>query len=351
MLRLDVPFIPDQDYPDFLADHAESLASVHFSLHDRSLADARQRMSSHSMDAVIAGLTQLGSVPKYALMNSRLHAPDAYRDPARLDATARSLSRLRETVGLDGIIFADPYYLQALSDAHPDIAAQLEGVPSVNTMLDSAEKTFAMLDMIGETAFMPPTRIVADRSLNRDLTRLGRMRTSLSTTCPDLKIHLMANEGCLYQCPYKPAHDAHVAMIVEGLCGDRTFAMNRDFGCVRRLLSAPAAMLASPFIRPEDAASYASHAEAIKLCGRTKGAKFLKRAITAYLDGQYTGNLLDLMDAMGDLSDRVNIPNHRLPDTFFDRVTTCEKQCRTCGWCADIAKAVITRTDPGLPKL
>lgn len=351
MMCFDVPFVPDGDYPDFLADHANSLASVHFSLHHPSLIDARQRMVHHSTDDVIAGLTKLGNLPKYALMNSRLHASEAYFDTARINASARTLESLIDTVNLRGIIFADPYFLQTLSDAHSEMAAHLEAVPSVNCMLDSADKIFAMLSMIDETKFKPPTRLVVDRSLNRNILELTKIKALIRDTWPDMHIHLIANEGCLYQCPYKPAHDAHVSVIVEGLCGERTFAINRDFGCVRRLLADPGTMLASPFIRPEDVDLYANLADGIKLCGRNKGIDFLKRTVAAYQDQKYNGNLLDLMDAMGDLAHKINIPNHELPKYFAKRVTSCDKHCRVCGWCTELAETISIRNAHDLTHL
>ena len=223
-------------------------------------------------------------------MNTRLHAPDKYFSTESLDATGALLSHFVKTSSIDGLVFADPYYLQALSDAHPDLAGNLEAVPSVNALLDSADRTFAMLDMIAGTTFKPPTKLVLDRSLNRDMPRLTETSERIRAAHPSMNLHLIANEGCLYQCPYKPAHDAHIALVNEGLCGERTFAMNRDFGCVRRLLSEPGAMLASPFIRPEDIKRYDHLVDGIKLCGRNKGTPFFRRTITAYMDGRYTGN-------------------------------------------------------------
>jgi len=135
------------------------------------------------------------------------------------------------------------------------------------------------------------------------------------------------------------------------MCGDRTFAMNRDLGCIRRFLDDTGAFLASPFIRPEDVSRYEGLVDGIKLCGRTKGTGFLKRAVDAYLTGSYTGNLLYLMDAMGDLADRVNVPNEKLPIDYFERVTACDKACRACGWCGSVAGNIVNRVDPGLERL
>jgi hypothetical protein len=348
-MLLDVPFLPRDDYAAFLRERSGGLASVHFSLNDPRVADARQRLEETDAGAVIRGLNRLPGVDRFLLMNGRLHRPDRYFDRAGLDRTADLLERLADEAGLTGVVFADAYYLQALSDARPGVCGRLEAVPSVNAMPDTPARVFALLDMLAETAFRPPSRLVADRALNRDPEGLAALVHGLRARHADIRLFLLANEGCLHQCPYKPAHDAHIALAVEGLCGDRTFALNRELGCVRRMLEEPGLMLASPFIRPEDAARYEGAVHGLKLCGRNRGADFLMRAVDAYMREEYEGNLLDLMDAMGDLADRVRIPNKALPADFFEQVTACDKACRACGLCAALAGRVAERTDPGLP--
>ena len=351
MLRLDVPLLPDPAYAAFLADRADRLDSVHFSLCSPDLSDARQRLAPPDPDGLRTALKALAPVPAYALMNARLHAPDKYFSAAALDRTAEQLDGLADLGNVRGVIFADPYFLQALSDAHPTLAGRLEGVPSVNAMPDSAPKALAVLDMIASTAFRPPTRLILDRSLNRDMARLAETSRALRSACPDVKLFLLANEGCLPHCPYKPAHDAHVALVNEGLCGERTFALNRGLGCVRRFLTDPGLVPASPFVRPEDATRYAEQVDGLKLCGRNRGAPFLERTIDAYLAGKYDGNVLDLLDTLGDLADRIDLPNHRLPPDFLDRVTSCDKHCRACGWCAGLMNKTATLHAPNLDRL
>lgn len=350
-MRFDIPYLPDGDYPAFLAERRDHLAAVHFSLNDPALADARHRMKTRPIEDMVTGLNMLGDTPKHVLLNARLHHPEAYFDGERLAAIAERLDFLVREAAIDGLVFTDLYFLHALSDAHPEVAEKLEAQPSINCILDSPERVFAVLDAISRTHFQPPTRVILDRRLNRNYAGLTTTVETVKRRCPDLAIYLMANEGCLIGCPFKLTHDAHIAMTVEGVCGNRTFAMNRDLGCIRRFLDFPGAFAASPFIRPEDVHRYDGLIDGIKLCGRTKGIEFLKRAVSAYLARSYPGNLLDIMDAMGDLSDRVSLRNDQLPDDFFDRVTTCDKACDACGWCAALAESVITRMDPGLERL
>ncbi|BCS88890.1 hypothetical protein [Pseudodesulfovibrio sediminis] len=351
MLTLDVPFLPDGEYPDFLSRHADRIHSVHFPLFNPNLADSRHRTTSHSINEVINGLNTLDGVDKYVLMNARFHTPTKYFDSDSLSKTATILEHLLNKTDLSGLIFADPYFLQSLSDNHPQTTKKLEAIPSINAALGSTEAVYAMLSMIEKTTFKPPSKLVLDRTLNRNLARLESVSKALRKTHPEIHLNLIANEGCLLCCPYKPAHDAHISLGVEGLCRERTFAMNRDLGCVRRMFDEPGAILSSPFIRPEDMSRYEGLVDGIKICGRTKGTTFLSQTITAYFNGSYTGNLLDLMDAMGDLGDRIHIPNQALPDTFFDQVAHCDKLCAACGLCASIMDVAATRIAPGLPRL
>lgn len=337
-MLLDVPFLPRDDYVTFLRERSDRLASVHFSLNDPRVPDARQRLKGPDVEAVVRGLNRLPGVDRLLLMNGRLHRPERYFDRAGLDETADLLERLLDEAGLTGVIFADAYFLQALSDARPGVCERLEAVPSVNAMPDTPARVFGLLDMIAETAFRPPSRLVADRALNRDLDGLSALAHGLRARHGGMRLFLLANEGCLYQCPYKPAHDAHIALVVEGLCGDRTFALNREFGCVRRMLGEPGLMLASPFIRPEDAGHYEGLVDGLKVCGRNRGgAAFLSRAVRAWLDGEYQGNLLEILDTLGEFEDRFLVANQDLPQAFHALTGGCGKDCAACPVCRELA--------------
>lgn len=351
MLKLDVPYVPDEEYTDFLARNKQRLTSVHFSLYDSTLSDARQRMESHDPHAITAGLNRLEDTPRFVLLNSRLHEPNRYFDAKHLTHAADRLAMLADEASIQGVIFGDAYYLQALADHAPLLAKRLEAVPSVNAQLDSPGRVQAMFDIIQGTAFRPPSKIVLDQNLNRDLDRLESTVKRIRHNHSSIRIHLMANEGCLRHCPFKPTHNAHIAMVNEGMCDDRTFAVNREYGCIRRFLKHPESFLMSPFIRPEDMERYAPYVDGIKLCGRNKGTAFLMNTFSAYANGTYTGNLLDIMDAMGDLAEHVHVHNERLPDDFFERVSRCPVNCAECRWCAELASSAVERLEMQIPEM
>ena len=186
MLLLDVPFLPDPDYVEFLAEFQPALYSVHFSLFLDTIPDGRHRSRVGPEFAdLAAGLTRLPGPKKYGLLNSRFHHPSLYTDKAALQKIIKALDTLLTAGTLHGITIVDFYLLQALSDTCPEVASQLEAVPGVNCMLDSFAKVQGCLDAIARTGFKPPAKINLDRSLNRNLAELAEMARELSEYTPE----------------------------------------------------------------------------------------------------------------------------------------------------------------------
>ncbi|MFA6283429.1 MAG: hypothetical protein WCT30_06525 [Desulfurivibrionaceae bacterium] len=341
MLLLDVPFLPDPQYVEFLAEFQPALHCVHFSLFLDNIPDGRHRSSiAPEFTELAPALAKLPGPKKYGLLNSRFHHPRLYSDKAALQKIIQALDTLLAADALHGITIVDFYLLQALSDTSPETCGQLEAVPGVNCMLDSFAKVQACLDAIAETTFKPPSKINLDRSLNRNLPELATISQQCRRHYPGIKLTLLANEGCLDRCPFKLAHDAQIAFANTGLIANETHTTNQELGCIRELGAHPAKLFKSPFIRPEDLQQYEGMVEAIKLCGRTLGPAFLQRVVQAYVDRRYAGNLLDLMDTMEWLVKRLHVANEELPGDFLDRLAGCDKNCRACAYCRELLDKV-----------
>lgn len=341
-MRFDVPYIPEEGYTAFINANARHISAVHYSLQDPAVPDARCRVASFYADQLADGLRALKIQHKYLLLNSRFHHPRFYADPRSLRELIVKIENLLSHGIIDGIVYTDAYFLESFSQASPDVASRLEAVPSVNCMIDSVDKLRATISLIDSTQFRAPGKIILDRGLNRRLDDLSQVADVCRHINPDMRTTLLVNEGCIYQCPFKPAHDAHIALANMGVPVD-TFTINQTRGCMRALLAAPHNVLQSPFIRPEDVAFYENSADVLKICGRTLGAPFLRKTVSAYINGSYDGNLLDLMDALDWMAALYYIDNKRLPPDFLKTVTTCGKSCTNCNICLALFKTAAQR--------
>ncbi len=342
MLLLDVP-VPDPEYVEFLAEFQPSLYSVHFSLFLKNIPDGRHRSSTvPEFGDLVAALARLPGPKKYGLLNSRFHHPSLYTDKAALHTIIRALDTLLAADVLHGITIVDFYLLQALSDTSPETCSQLEAVPGVNCMLDSFAKMQGCLEAIARTGFKLPAKLNLDRSLNRNLAELAAISQQCRRHYPEIKLTLLANEGCLDRCPFKLTHDAQIAFANTGLVANETHGANAKLGCIRELGAHPEELFKSPFIRPEDLQHYEGTVEVIKLCGRTLGPVFLQRVVRAYANRRYEGNLLDLMDTMEWLAKRLYVANEDLPGDFWNRLTSCDKNCRNCSYCRKLLDKTAT---------
>lgn len=334
-MLLNVPFIPETAYVRFLNSIGRHLHSIHFSLEDPALCDARIRVRTLDEETLVNLLKGVVGPRKYLLANGRFHSPQGYAAAGGLTTLFRRMERLQAQGVLDGIVFSDAYLLIALSDAAPDLAARIEAVPSVNFMIDSVQKLEAVLEMIENSRFRPPGKITLDRLLNRRPAALSDLAAVIRRRSPDIRIELLANEGCLNHCPFRSTHDALIAGANAGL-GVDTLRLNRDLGCMRLLLDAPHRILSSPFIRPEDQARYEGIADIIKICGRTLGSAFLTRTVGAYAAGGYKGNFLALLDAANWMAEKWEIFNEDLPENYFDLLSACDQLCKDCTTCRDL---------------
>ena len=356
-VEFNLPLHPDPAYLALLADNARQARVLHFGLDSGLAADARVPLTRREPDQWARALAVLSRAePRpaaFLLLNARFHGPRAFA-PESLAGLAGVLESLAREPCFAGIVYADAYFLRALSDALPgSLHGRLQAVPSVNCGIDSVAAARSHLDLAARTRFALPERMVLDRSLNRDLNRDGERlaRVAQGVRGLGLRVELLANEGCLAACPFRPAHEAVVAACHAGLDRD-TFALNRDLGCLDLFAAEPWRILASPFIRPEDARHYEGLVDGLKVCGRNRGgAVFLTRAARAWLDGRWDGNLLEILDTTGEFEDRFFLANADLPEDFHARVTSCAKDCGSCAYCRDLAREHLRAGEPGPGRL
>lgn len=337
---LDVPFLPDEEYVAFLNSSSGHIDCVHFSLPGSQRMDSRAHLQRvENADVLAEQLGQLAVAKKYALLNSRFYGPALLTDRQQLSALTAALTTCVERKVISGIIYCDHYLLQALSRTAPDLAAELEAVPGLNTMLDSQGKIDAHLAYIGETRFRQPSRITLDRSLNRSLSKLAEVARWCRDGLPDIKLELVGNEGCLPYCPYRTSHDSYIALdnIKGTSCSDE---INNTLGCRQLLKKQPYRILQSPFIRPEDADSYLYDVDIIKISGRNLNNAELQRVITAYINRTWKDNLLDMLDSSHWMAAELHIDNSALSFDFANMLSVCNNRCETCRFCMELFSSI-----------
>ncbi len=336
-MLFNVPVVPDAALARLLNDHAESLYSCYFSLHAPQVHDGRIQRRSVETAPWIEFLRALHIPRKYLLVNSRAHGHDAYFDRHRIQGVVQTLARMLQAGVINGVVFADAYYLRAISDADPDVASQLEAIPSINHMLSSFDRVASLMEFIASTHFALPGTLILDRSLNRRMDSLAEISARCRERFAGIRIELLANEGCLDHCPFKLTHDCHISLVNVGHSLD-THSVNRQLGCMRSLQETPALLFRSPFIRPEDVSAYEPVADVLKICGRTLGSPFLTKVLNAYLNRGFAGNLIELMDAMEPAAQWIHVSNMDLPGDFHRRLSTCSRDCLSCTYCDELLR-------------
>ena len=346
----DIPFLADADYVQFLLENPVEIASLHFRLPGTAGLDNRaQPEGNTTVEQTISWLGEFKEVKKYGLLNSRIYPPELLLDADRITTVTQSLERCLEAGVLDGIIFCDHYLLQRLGDYSPEIASAIEAVPGINMCFDSFDRIAFELSYLDETPFRPPRKLILDRCLNRDLDRLATISRLCRESFPAIRLGVLANEGCLLHCPFKLSHDGYIGL--ANICGrDHTFGLNQKLGCLRLIDQKPWQLLLSPFIRPEDVELYLYHIDFIKLCGRTLGRDFLIRLVSSYLQRSYSGNLLDLLDAVNHLSQSLYIDNPSLSFDLANMHSMCDRQCAACGFCAEVFESIAHPIPPAIPR-
>lgn len=347
-MRFEVPFVPDPAYAALLAAHGEAIAAVYFRLGPDTPDGRLPGVGDASPQELAEGLRALPHVPRLGLLNAAFHAPEVLAGDGLRDLVLL-LEGYLAAGAITGIVYADHYLLTALSDEAPDVAGALCAFPSINFRLDRFERLAAILDAVADTRFRFPDAVILDRDLNRDTARLSALAGEARRVWPGLQIGLMANEGCLFACPFKTPHDAYIALSRLASCPAGP-DMHREIGCLRSFYEHPGRLLASPFIRPEDVRHVEGLADFLKICGRTRPAAELTAIVRAYLEGSFGGNLPWLLDTQEILSGRLMLPNNELPEDFFASTDGCSHRCRECGYCGELAGRLLTERELGLPR-
>jgi collagenase-like PrtC family protease len=222
--------------------------------------------------------------------------------------------------------------------------------------------------------------IILHQTGNRDFRTLREIRAAV--TCD---LELIANNTCVYQCPYVCAHQTSPAF--HSRTGSRPVLEYELFWCAGRYAHDGAEIIRARWIRPEDLAIYESLGyDRFKIAGRGRDTAWLLRAARAYAARSHPGDLTEIIsmsqhaplalarrraDEGGPRSGRwaaiaedlaqvggIHVRNADIPADFlnFFRTHDCNTtSCRECRYCAVIAARAVDGADrwetDGLPAM
>ncbi len=267
------------------------------------------------------------------LLNSICEGSDWYSAPV-LKSTMDYLKRVHEEHGVEAITIANPLYIREVRRRFP----KMEICASVLSDIDCGQKA-VIFKKAGADVITP------DVDINRNLLLLKRIKEATQS-----EIKLMVNEGCLFRCAFRKFHFnyiSHKSRNPDSAKGvkpeDNVFSLN----CIQFSKSDPSQLLKSCWIRPEDARKYGSITCYFKLVGRTSSKSMILRSLEAYMGESWDGDLLELM--AGNLysvamSHLMHLDNKSLDAVkFFERITSCDKECSECEYCTELVGKLIRR--------
>jgi collagenase-like PrtC family protease len=252
--------------------------------------------------------------------------------------------------GVASVTVTTPYLVELIANRFPQLEVVVSTIGYVGAKRGIDQYTNA-----------GASRIVLDVEANRDFRFLKRI---LPTAKVDLEI--VVNPVCLYQCHFKFSHYCTASLggrqHKEG-CG-HPYSQYYLNWCYLEKLKNIGEFMRSPWVRPEDLGLYEDMGlHHFKIAGRGLGSAELLRRARYYLDGHFSGNLLELLGWPHWLQFRTTADGKRLPPLdmilenddltdfmayFHNEEPACYLGCDGCGHCDRWAKKHVKANDTSL---
>ena len=246
----------------------------------------------------------------------------------------RYLKKLQDS-GLSSVVVVNPVYISRIRKELPDIIIE----SSVNCFVRTVEHALYLKGLGVDI-------ITIDRDINRNIPLIKDIKNRTG-----LEIRIMLNEGCLSNCPYRIMHYNYLSAFHNSMRSKRDKKIIKgvfyDKFCIEIYKKNPLKIFRIPFIPPEAVAQYAPFADYYKLSTRTFSTAGIETCLKAYIEENFRGNLLSLLDCPG-LSFFEYVHYDTLKNNnFFKRMLNCTLGCNSCAFCDSLfKKAVLLNIDP-----
>ncbi|MBN2451413.1 MAG: hypothetical protein JXR77_13560 [Lentisphaeria bacterium] len=183
------------------------------------------------------------------------------------------------------------------------------------------------------------------RDRQRDLDHMRRLRQWADAHGKHLS--MLANSGCLRDCPGQVFHDNMVAheTEIDETANIPEWTPHVCWNLYRRREAWPA-ILQATWVRPEDLHRYQGIVDIAKLATRMHANP--RMVVHAYATGRFRGNLLDLFEpGFGPAFAPWVIDSTRIPEDWFERTSGCNGRCTDCTYCREVLEAALVNTESG----
>lgn len=277
-------------------------------------------------------------------------------DPAHVKEIQEELN-LFEELGIDAITVTVPSLIGIIKHRLPNVKVKA----SIINQIGSVQSVQYFTEYLGVDEF------VLGIDFNRNFKIMEAVRKATSKP-----IEVIANESCLFHCPYRNYHyniAAHASKNDDKFKGK--FVDYCIANCMKQRVIEHGEIIKCRFIRPEDIHFYEDLGmDKIKISARHLPSEWGYRSAKAYIDRKYNGNLADIVSPVAmaipeesihklpGLSDEENeivafVLSHKAPNIFIDNskldgmldhfireghkcdYTLCGEECRYCFNIAD----------------
>ena len=195
--------------------------------------------------------------------------------------------------GADGVTVASPAFLKMVKEQFPDLKVST----SIYLKIDDLNK-LKHFENLGAN------QITLSYNFNRDF---GLLERALKIVKVDTDLRIIANNICLHSCPYQsPAHANLMAHASQTRHKSKGFLIDiYSISCGLQKIRNPAEFLMSDWVRPEDVHHYEELCDktgknlTLKLTDRARTTDWLVGVVKAYAEKSYDGNLLDILNYIG----------------------------------------------------
>ena len=325
-MKFEIPFKFSEKYLEFVNSNIEKIYSVYFPVFSLFPLTARIAFYEQNVDL----LKKIDSRIKRKLLLNGKFIPENYYSSSFL----KKLRRFMKKNDIYCCVVADGYCAKFLNDNK--IPVQLSVNFGISLLKEFKHYEIYFRGLVKDVCF--------DRKMNLTMEINDEIQKALEEGITPI---LVANEGCLYNCLFKDSHDFIISLFNRQFVDHRVLVSfdfkklsqnHCNYSCINVYSKRPWLMMTSPFIRPEDLKSY-PEGVVFKIAKRESNEDELIEIIKSYFNGEYTGNLITLMDTTSFLNERYWVFNEiitkKFPDFHLVR-RKCNKYCLKCPYCREV---------------